>query len=261
MSKQIAFYNMAGGVGKSTLATHVAHALAIEGSRVLLVDCDPQSNSSIFLGVDPKTVNNLYESIVVRKDWQLPIVPTGRDRLDLVPSSPLLHGIGVVISTIDLNQNDFITKFHAMIQSGISEGDYDFVLMDCPPTLELLTYCALACAEHGIVAPVELSMKSSAGLNAVTSGLQMLRGQLGTDLPLLGIVPNRYDKASATQRKHYGELQSDLSDLTAVFDAVPDSYRVLSAQTRGMTLFESAPGSEPAAVLKGIAAKIKEGLK
>lgn len=187
MGKVISIANQKGGVGKTTTAINLAASLAAVEHPTLVIDIDPQSNTTSGLGIDTKTVtNSVYEIMIGSTDIEDTIRQTELDFLDLVPSH--INLVGAEIEMIDREERERILK--KAIES--VRDKYDFVIIDCPPSLGLLTINALT-ASNSIVIPVQCEYFALEGLGQLLNTIKIVRQHLNPDLDIEGVLLTMYD--------------------------------------------------------------------
>ncbi len=215
-TKTICFANNKGGSGKSTTCSNIGYALAQQGKRVLMVDGDMQLNLSLsFLSEErvldiAKSEKNLYVAISKQEDLTEYVYPSDYENLDIIPSSTLISGIEYELFT--KWQREFIVK--KCLHSLQTSGDYDYILIDAPPTLGTWVI-NLLCASDEVVIPVEASPWGLFGLANMFEFLQAIR-QMNPDLGLLGIAMTKVN----TNKKYFKQTLESLRELndTHVFD-------------------------------------------
>ena len=184
MSKTLAIVNQQGGVGKTTTCVNLAAALTEAGQRVLLCDFDPQSNATSGMGVDKTVSKGIYTALIGE-------VPTGEAIVhtrygDVLPSNKALAGAGIEL--IGMEHREFLLR--DALESQVEH--YDFILIDCPPSLELLTLNAL-CASDAILVPVQCEYFALEGLSDLVNTVRLVRRSLNTKLELEGVLLTMYD--------------------------------------------------------------------
>ena len=192
--------NQKGGVGKTTTCVNLTAALKLSGKRVLMCDFDPQANATSGMGVDKSVSNGVYDVLINGKDVRRAIVSTPYG--DVLPSSKALAGAG--IEMINMDDRQFLLK-KALDQV---RDDYDFILIDCPPSLELLTLNAL-CAADTILVPVQGEYFALEGLSDLMNTVRIVRRSLNPRLNLEGVLLTMFDGRTnlalqvAEEVKHY----------------------------------------------------------
>ena len=184
MAKVVAIVNQKGGVGKTTTCVNLAAILAARGLRVLLCDFDPQANATSGMGVDKSRSNGVYDALINGVETEKIIVTTPYG--DVLPSSKALAGAGVEM--IDLEGRQFLLK-RALDQVA---DRYDYIFIDCPPSLELLTLNGL-CAADGILVPVQCEYFALEGLSDLMSTLRMVKKRMNPRLEIFGVALTMFD--------------------------------------------------------------------
>jgi chromosome partitioning protein len=237
MTRVYALANQKGGVGKTTTAVNLGACLAELGQRVLIVDADPQANATSSLGLDKKRVQDtIYRPLLEETPLLDSILRSQRFKLALVPANPDLAGAEVEL--VDVFGREFRLK--RALQP--IDGRYDYILIDCPPSLGLLTINALAASTDGVIIPVQCEYLALEGLSQLTQTLDLVRTHLNPDLRIRGLLLTMYDgRTNLAQqvvdevRRHFGEL---------VFQTiVPRTVRLSEAPSYGEPILYYAPKS------------------
>ena len=251
MGKIIAVVNQKGGVGKTTSAVNLTAALHDLGLKVLLVDFDPQANASSGLGVDKRRVkHSVYDVIINDTDAASAIVQTPYG--DVLPSHPDLAGAGVELLTIG-------TPNHRLAEALKQVRDrYDLILIDCPPSLELLTLNGLSAAD-GILVPVQCEYYALEGLSELMSTLRAVKRRINPKLEIFGVALTMFDGRTNFSNQVAEEVRRHFPG--KVFGAViPRNVRLAEAPSHGLPVTAYDKSSRGAKAYKAMAEEIKAKL-
>lgn len=227
MAKIIAIVNQKGGVGKTTTCVNLTAVLRERGKRVLLCDFDPQANSTSGMGVDKTVSQGVYDVLINGADVKSAVVATRYG--DVLPSSKALAGAG--IEMIDLPNRQFRLK-QAL---DVLAPDYDYILIDCPPSLELLTLNAL-CAADQILVPVQCEYYALEGLSDLMATLRAVKKNLNPKLEIFGLLLTMYDGRTNFSLQVAEEVRRHFPG--KVFRAViPRNVRLAEAPSHGVPVF------------------------
>jgi len=241
MSHTIAFANQKGGTGKTTTVINLAGALAEIGKKILIVDNDPQASLSLGFGVDVPTLEKtLYDVMVSGYPIQKTIISL-RDNIDLVPTNIYLSAAELQLAG-EIRREDRLKNGLARIKDS-----YDYVFIDCPPSLGLLTINALSAADKVLI-PMSCDYYALIGVKLLLDTIGRIQNQLNPELEILGVIPTRFDRRTIHSKEVLSDVRGKLGAHIRVFDSViRESVRFKEAPVEGKTITEYSsdhPGAE-----------------
>ncbi len=253
MTRIYSLVNQKGGVGKTTTTINLGSYLAQHGQRVLVVDLDPQANATSCLGVDKRGVQSgTYESLLSLTIPSSNVLTNERLKMALLPSSQALAGAEVEL--VDELAREMRLK--RALES--LDGRYDYVLIDCPPSLGLLTVNGLVAARDGVIIPVQCEYLALEGLGQLTQTIQRVRAALFPELHVRGVVLTMFDPRANLSTDVVKEVNSHFP--SQVFKSIiPRSIRLAEAPSYGLPISAYAPGSAGAQAYDALARELLKG--
>ncbi len=251
MVRIISLVNQKGGVGKTTTAVNLATYLASAGKRVLLVDLDPQGNASSGLGLDTQNLKkSLYHSLISKIHPKEVIVQSKVNGLSLLPSNQELSGAAVEL--VDIDNREFQLR---EILNKVKE-DYDFMIIDSPPSLGLLTINGLV-ASNEVIVPVQTEYFALEGLGQLLNTIDLVKDNLHSELVVTGIVLTMYDKRNRLARQVIKEVRRYFPE--NVFDSIiPRTVRLAEAPSFGKSILHFDRFNKGALAYKRLALELIE---
>lgn len=238
--------NQKGGVGKTTTAINLGTALAANGENVLIIDMDPQGNASTGLGVDRSQRNaSSYDLLMQSTDLNDAIVSTQVPRVSVVPSTLDLLGFEMEVSKREDRTFRLKKALKQLSSQQLDNGLFTYILIDCPPSLNLLTINALAAAD-AIVVPLQCEFFALEGLSQLLQTIEQIKTTLNPDLYIQGVVMTMYDKRNNLSQQVVDDVREHLGDLIYA-TVIPRNVRLSEAPSYGKPalLYDlNCPGSQ-----------------
>jgi chromosome partitioning protein len=249
----IALANQKGGVGKTTTAVNLGVLLARSGLRVLLVDIDPQGNATSSLGIEKSTLSaTIYDVLIDRFPAGRAAITTDRPGLSLVASTPMLAGAEVELVALSERERRLAHALTAVASS------YDIILIDCPPSLGLLTVNALTAARYVIV-PIQCEFLALEGVGQLVTTIDLVKRQLNPPLDIIGVLMTMYDVRTRLSANVVEEVRRYFPH--RIFDTVvPRSIRLAEAPSYGQSIAEYDAHSRGAQAYAEIATELRRRL-
>lgn len=251
MSQVISIVNQKGGVGKTTTAVNLAAALAEEGKFVLLVDLDPQGNATSGLGIKYQELERgLYHTLSGQANLHDIVLNTAHAGLRVAPATPDLAGASVELVDVEGRENK--------LSDVLSEAKhaYDYIIIDCPPSLGLLTLNGLIAADHVLI-PVQAEYYALEGLGQLLKTIDLVRESLKPELKILGAVLTMYDQRNSLSEEVMNELYKFFPN-NIFRSVVPRTVRLAEAPSFGQSIFHYEPRGKGAKAYERLAREVLE---
>jgi chromosome partitioning protein len=241
--------NQKGGVGKTTTVVNLAAYLALSGTRTLVVDLDPQGNATSGLGIDRRSLTkSVYDALIDRAPLAELTVETAVPDLALLPSAPALSGAEVELVNVPARERRLAASLAEL------DGRYDRVLIDCPPSLGLLTVNALTAAD-GVLIPIQTEYYALEGLSQLVNTIRLVRESLNPRLEMEGVVLTMYDARTNLSAQVAAEVRRHMNGI--VYDSVvPRTVRLSEAPSHGLPIALYDPTSRGAQAYGNLAIEV-----
>jgi chromosome partitioning protein len=251
MTSIIAVLNQKGGVGKTTTAINVGAYLAKQGHSVLIVDLDPQGNATSGLGIEKSPEQKGTYDVMLGNSLIQDVIKPTTDKMHVLPTGPELAALEIEL--VDQDSREFALK------RALEDSGYDYIFIDCPPALSLLTINALAAADSLLI-PVQSEYYALEGLSQLLNVVQMVRQGINPNLDLLGVVMTMHDPRTALSTQVKREVEDHFGD--KVFDVVvPRNVRLAEAPSHGKHIFDHDKWSKGAKAYKSLAKEVHKRAK
>lgn len=251
MSKSniICFANQKGGVGKTTSALNIAACIARSGKTVLFIDSDPQGNATSGIGIKKRSISgSVYDLLIGRLKWDEAAIKTNVKGLSIIPSSMSL--VGAELELVDESDREYKLK------KAISEASdkFDYIIIDCPPSLGLLTINSLTAAKY-VVIPVLCEYYSLEGLSQLTATIKLIKKLYNPEIELLGVLINMFDGRLNLSIAVLEEIKKYFAD-KLFRTPIPRSVKISEAPSHGMPITEYDKNGKGAAAYSAVALEI-----
>ncbi len=251
MGKVIALFNQKGGVGKTTTNVNLSACIAIKGKKMLIIDIDPQGNTTSGFGIDKNSTEfNIYDALLGDEDIRNCIVKTKYENIDIVPSNVQLAGAEIELT--ELSEREY--RFKKMIQ-GIKDG-YDYVFVDCPPSLGLLTINSLTGVDSVII-PIQCEYYALEGVSQLMNTIQLIKRSLNPKLEIQGVVLSMFDGRTNLSIQVVDEVKRYFKG-KVYRTIIPRNVRLAEAPSHGMPIIEYDPKSKGAEAYDELAEEFLE---
>ncbi len=250
MGKIYTIVNQKGGVGKTTTAINLGAYLGYYGQRVLIIDIDPQANATSCLGIDKNQVEGgTYNVLIGSEPIMTQILHNPRFKISLLPASPNLAGAEIELIDLDGRESQLKNVLEPV------KNRYDYILIDCPPSLGLLTLNGLVAAGDGVLIPVQCEYLALEGLGQLTQTINRVKNAIFPDLRIRGVILTMYDGRTNLAEDVVHEVQRFFGE--QVFNAViPRSIRLAEAPSYGKPISVYAPESSGARAYAALAKEL-----
>lgn len=249
MAKIITLFNQSGGVGKSTLTMNLGYHLASQDCQTLLIDMDPQASLTTFMGLDPTELDEtVYEAVVGDHDLSI---------------HESIHGVDIAPANINLSAAEIELVSAMMREMRLKDAispllkDYDFVLIDCPPSLGILSIISLAAATHVLV-PIQTQFKAFQGTDLLLNTVAGIRAKVNRNLGIAGFIPTMFDSRTAQESRTLKAIQEQLSELATVYPPIPKTIAFADASESMVPLAVYNPRHPAVQVLKTISQSLEK---
>ncbi len=230
MGKIIAISNQKGGVGKTTTAINLSASIAHLGKKVLLIDVDPQGNSTTGLGIEKENSFSMYDVIINKEEIKSVVKDTSVKNLKICPGS--INLAGGELELVDVENRELQLK--ACLES--IKSDFDFIFIDCPPALGLLTLNALAAADS-IIMPIQCEFYALEGLSQLMNTIELVQQNLNPNLQIEGVVLTMYDSRTKLSQEVAQEVEKHFGEV--VYEAIiPRNVRLSEAPSYGLPILK-----------------------
>lgn len=253
MARIYTIVNQKGGVGKTTTTINLGAYLAHYGQRVLLVDIDPQANTTSCLNVDKNKIKTgTYDLLIDSKDASQSILHNPRLKISLIPSSPDLAGAEVELIELP-GREKRLTKILEQVSD-----NYDYILIDCPPSLGLLTLNGMVAAKDGLLIPVQCEYLALEGLSMLIQTIERVRKGAFPGLQVRGVVLTMFDGRTNLAKDVVTEVRGYFGD-RVMKSVIPRSIRLAEAPSYGLPILAYFPESSGAKAYNGLAKELLAG--
>jgi chromosome partitioning protein len=253
MGRTYTLVNQKGGVGKTTTVINLGAYLAYFGQRVLLVDLDPQANATACLGIDKDSVRGgTYESLIGDSPAANHILHNPRLKLSLLPATPALAGAEVELVG-EIARENYLNNALSVVRER-----YDYILIDCPPSLGLLTLNGIIAARDGVIIPVQCEYLPLEGLSQLKRTLDRIRNAIFPNLQIRGVLLTMFDGRTNLSNDVVNEVRSHFADLVFA-SVIPRTVRLAEAPSYGQPISVYAPTSNGAEAYTALARELLSG--
>lgn len=248
MGAIIAIANQKGGVGKTTTAINLSACLADEGKRVLVIDVDPQGNTTSGLGVDKDTIENTAYELILGECSIKDAIINPYPNLDIIPANVNLAG--AEIELLGINEKEYILKNEV----DYVKHEYDYIIIDCPPSLNMLTVNAMTTA-GSVLVPIQCEYYALEGISQLIHTIDLVKERLNSNLEINGVVFTMYDARTNLSADVVNSVKENLN--TKVYQTIiPRNVRLAEAPSHGMPISQYDPKSAGAISYQNLAKEI-----
>ncbi len=249
MGRIIAVANQKGGVGKTTTAINLAACLAVKGKKVLLIDMDPQGNTTSGLGIDKTELeNSIYDLMIGESSIKDCIIENVFEDMDMIPTNVDLAA--AEIELIGIERKEFILKD----EIDFIKDKYDFIIIDCPPALSMLTINAMTTA-NSVIVPIQCEYYALEGLSQLIHTINLVSERLNPSLQIEGVVFTMYDGRTNLSVQVVENVRNNIG--SNVYDSIiPRNIRLAEAPSYGMPIIQYDPKSTGAEAYMALAAEV-----
>ena len=252
MGRVISIVNQKGGVGKTTTTINLSAALAEAGKKVLTIDIDPQGNTTRGLGINKETLETtVYEMLLKEKKIEEIILEDVFENLDLVPADVDLAGAEVEL--IGVKESNYILTYEV----NKIKHKYDFIIIDCPPSLSILTVNAL-CSSDSILVPIQCEYFALEGLSQLLYTINLVQKRLNPNLEIEGVVFTMYDARTNLSLQVVEEVKHELRHTNIYKTIIPRNVRLAESPSYGLPITQYDPNSKGAASYRQLAEEVIE---